>query len=177
MQVADRLFGAHTAHLAGLFWALSIPLLWLPTIFWDTSLSTLFVIRMLALALRAVERPDQRPLAAHRGLWRTGHAGESVVAAGNVRHLRVGRPPEPLRSSFGYELWQGNRPGADGAFDDSLYPLHNKLEYAEYLSKGEVAYMREKSRLARPTSAPTQANLCGSQPCAWRASGSELEER
>jgi hypothetical protein len=54
----------------------------------------------------------------------------------------------PLRSSFGYELWQGNRPNADGIFDDSLYPVKCKPEYADYASQGELVYMHRKSALA-----------------------------
>ena len=54
----------------------------------------------------------------------------------------------PLRSNFGYELWQGNRPGADGFFSASLHPNTNPEEFARLQSLGELAYMREKSTLA-----------------------------
>ncbi len=62
MRVAGQLFGAATAKLAGAFWAVSPPLLWLPAVLWDTSLSALLLIGMIALALRCVERPGN-------GLW------------------------------------------------------------------------------------------------------------
>ena len=44
MQIAQSCFGARTANLAGMFWALSLPLLWMPTIFWETCLSTLLLV-------------------------------------------------------------------------------------------------------------------------------------
>ena len=39
MHIARKLFDGRTAAVAGLLWALSPPLIWLPTIFWETSLS------------------------------------------------------------------------------------------------------------------------------------------
>lgn len=54
----------------------------------------------------------------------------------------------PFRTNMGYELWQGNRPGSDGTFDLSLHPNASKQEYARYAELGEVAYMREKTKLA-----------------------------
>jgi 4-amino-4-deoxy-L-arabinose transferase-like glycosyltransferase len=57
MQVAQRCFGARAANLAGAFWALSPPLLWIPTIFWETSLSTLLLVSLIAWVLRYEGRP------------------------------------------------------------------------------------------------------------------------
>ncbi len=183
MHVAGRLFGAQTANLAGAFWAVSLPLLWVPTIFWETSLSTLLLISTIAFALCYIERPrkDFWPLmGVYCGLamlvnpslivamfailgWAAYQTRSrfryeplmgllvmlAVFAPWPIRNAHVLHAFIPLRSTFGYELWQGNRPGADGFYDDSLYPLHNKLEYADYASKGELAYMREKSTLAK----------------------------
>ena len=64
MHVAGQIFGAATAKLAGAFWAVSPPLLWLPAVLWETSLSTLLLIGMVALALRAWIRPG-KALASH----------------------------------------------------------------------------------------------------------------
>src|ERR1700686_374443 len=36
MFVARWCFGVRAANLAGIFWALSLPILWMPTIFWET---------------------------------------------------------------------------------------------------------------------------------------------
>ena len=57
MQVAQRYFSVRAANLAGAFWSLSLPLLWMPTIFWETSLSTLLLMSMVALALRYERSP------------------------------------------------------------------------------------------------------------------------
>jgi 4-amino-4-deoxy-L-arabinose transferase-like glycosyltransferase len=51
MFVARWCFGVRAANLAGIFWALSLPILWMPTIFWETCLSTLILVGMIALAL------------------------------------------------------------------------------------------------------------------------------
>ena len=56
--VAQRCFDSRTAELAGVFWAVSLPLLWMPTIFWETCLSTLLLVGMIALALRCEQRPS-----------------------------------------------------------------------------------------------------------------------
>jgi hypothetical protein len=52
MQIAGQHFGNRAANMAGAFWAMSLPLLWMPTIFWETCLSTLLLLGMIALALR-----------------------------------------------------------------------------------------------------------------------------
>ena len=52
MHLAQNLFGGRAAWLAGLFWSCSLPLLWIPTISWDTSLSILLLLGLLALVLK-----------------------------------------------------------------------------------------------------------------------------
>jgi 4-amino-4-deoxy-L-arabinose transferase-like glycosyltransferase len=182
MHMANRLFGAQTANLAGVFWAVSPPLLWLPILFWETCLSTLLMTGAMALALLIVKRPGRKLwllAGAYCGLallvnpalilamiamlaWaavQTRSASRydslaglilmlAIFAPWPIRNVRIMHAPIPLRSSFGYELWQGNREGGDGKFDDSLYPLHSQSQYAEYASRGELAYMRSKSALA-----------------------------
>src|SRR3984957_16875330 len=59
MRVAQRCFGNRTANLAGTFWAVSLPLIWMPTIFWETCLSTLLMVGMISLALRCEQRPSE----------------------------------------------------------------------------------------------------------------------
>ena len=51
----------------------------------------------------------------------------------------------PLRSTVGFEMWMGNRPGATGFLNESIFPMFNKQELASYLAQGEVAYTRGKS--------------------------------
>jgi 4-amino-4-deoxy-L-arabinose transferase-like glycosyltransferase len=58
MVVARQCFGVRAANLAGTFWALSLPILWMPTIFWETCLSTLILVGMIALALRSERSPS-----------------------------------------------------------------------------------------------------------------------
>jgi hypothetical protein len=43
----------------------------------------------------------------------------------------------------------GNRAGATGFLDETVFPLFNRHEYDQYAAQGEVAYMRDKSVLAR----------------------------
>ena len=57
MHIARRTMGVRTANVAGLIWALSVPLVWMPVIFWDTSASTLLLTGMAAIALRLSRRP------------------------------------------------------------------------------------------------------------------------
>lgn len=55
----------------------------------------------------------------------------------------------PMRSNFGYELWQGNRTGSDGQFSAELHPHTNAKEFARYAALGELGYMHEKSEAAK----------------------------
>ena len=73
----------------------------------------------------------------------------AVFAPWPIRNARVLHAFIPLRSNFGYEVWQGNHPGATGLFDRTIEPLRNKQEYSDYAAKGEVVYMRDKGTLAR----------------------------
>lgn len=52
MDVARGLFNEAAATMAGLIWACSPPLIWMPTIFWETSLSCCLLLGVLALAMR-----------------------------------------------------------------------------------------------------------------------------
>jgi hypothetical protein len=179
MRVAGQLFGAATAKLAGAFWAVSPPLLWLPAVLWDTSLSALLLIGLVALALRCVESPGDGLWAAMGGYcglamlvnpsltlalfallgwtaWQT-HSRPwicllvliAVFSPWPMRNAAVLHAFIPLRSNFGYEVWQGNHTGASGMFDAKLEPLQNKQEYSDYVREGEVVYMRNKSTLAK----------------------------
>jgi hypothetical protein len=183
MDLSRRLFGAPAANLAGAFWAVSPPLIWLPAVLWETSLSILLLIGMVALALRCVDKPgagffavmgaycglamlvnpslmlslfaivgwtiyQTRPVGGHE-LWMCLLVFLAVFAPWPIRNARVLHAFIPLRSNFGYEVWQGNHPGATGVFDTTIEPLGNKQEYSDYAAKGEVAYMRDKGTLAR----------------------------
>ena len=182
MQVARQCFGIRTANLAGTFWAVSLPLIWMPTIFWETCLSTLLLVGMVALALHCERRPGGllwALMGAYCGLaalvnpsllpallalmgwaaWQTRKTFwylpvallvlSAVFAPWPIRNARVLHAFIPLRSTVGFELWVGNRAGASGFLDESQFPLFNRWEYDQYAAKGEVAYMRDKSTLAK----------------------------
>jgi hypothetical protein len=72
-----------------------------------------------------------------------------VFAPWPIRNARVLHAFIPLRSTVGFELWVGNRAGASGFLDESQFPIFNRWEYDQYVAKGEVAYMRDKSTLAK----------------------------
>jgi 4-amino-4-deoxy-L-arabinose transferase-like glycosyltransferase len=208
MRVAGQIFGAATAKLAGAFWAVSPPLLWLPAVLWDTGLSALLLIGMVALALRCVARPGKGLWAAMGGYcglamlvnpsltlalfallgwtaWQT-HSRPwicllvlvAVFSPWPMRNAGVLHAFIPLRSNFGYEVWQGNHTGASGMFDAKLEPLQNKQEYSDYVREGEVVYMRNKSTLAKAyVRAHPGAFLRLSATRVvrfWRGAGSEL---
>jgi 4-amino-4-deoxy-L-arabinose transferase-like glycosyltransferase len=73
MICANRLFGRLTANLAGLAWAVSLPLLWVPAIFWETSFSIFAATALLALAASCRDHPG----------WRTW-VGFAVLAAAAI---------------------------------------------------------------------------------------------
>jgi 4-amino-4-deoxy-L-arabinose transferase-like glycosyltransferase len=188
MKIAQWCFGIRTANLAGMFWAVSLPLLWMPTIFWETCLSTLLLVGMIALALHCGQRPGRLLWALMGGYcglaalvnpalllallavmgwtawgstaWQTRKRLRYspllgvlvlvvVFAPWPIRNARVFGAFIPLRSTVGFELWMGNRAGATGFLDESLFPLFNRREFDLYVSKGEVAYMRDKSAQAK----------------------------
>jgi 4-amino-4-deoxy-L-arabinose transferase-like glycosyltransferase len=164
------------------FWAISLPLLWMPEIFWETCLSTLLLVGMIALALRCEQKPSMSLWAlmgAYCGLaalvnpallmallaslgwaaWQTRKTLRNspllsllvllvVFAPWPIRNARALGAFIPLRSTVGLELWMGNRAGATGFLDESVFPLFNRGEYDEYVRRGEAAYMRDKSELA-----------------------------
>jgi hypothetical protein len=179
MYVARRLFGTPTACVAGVFWGVSPPLLWLPAVPWETSLSALLLIGMIAMALSQVGPGLWAMMGAYCGLamlvnpsltlalfailgwaayknrnesyigfWTSVVVLLAVFAGWPMRNARVLHAFIPLRSNFGYEVWQGNHAGASGVFNPALEPLQNKQEYSDYAREGEVLYMRNKSALA-----------------------------
>jgi hypothetical protein len=57
MLLAERLLGRSSANVAGLICAVSPPMMWLPVLFWETSLSLLLLLGLLLAALHCVNRP------------------------------------------------------------------------------------------------------------------------
>ena len=188
MLLARKLFSNATANLAGTIWAISPPLLFLPTIYWDTSFSIFLLTLLFTLCVYCATSPTWRAwlsiaLCALVTLYTNPSLATAIAgcflwtlcvvrhsfprrglacpaeAAGAYRHLLFPmaglRNYErlhafiPLRTNLGYELWQGNRPGSDGFFSAALHPNINRQEFQHYAALGELAYMREKSDLAK----------------------------
>ncbi len=59
MTLARRQFGTRVALVAGWFWALSLPLWWLPTIFWDTVISLCLLTGLMGVALWVLRAKNQ----------------------------------------------------------------------------------------------------------------------
>ena len=56
MGIARKLFDQRVAVVAGWVWACSLPLIWMPTIFWDTSIAICLLVGLLALVLDLQEK-------------------------------------------------------------------------------------------------------------------------
>jgi 4-amino-4-deoxy-L-arabinose transferase-like glycosyltransferase len=187
MLLARKLFSNAAANLAGIVWAVSPPLLFLPTIYWDTSFSIFLLTLLVTLCVYCVESHSWRAwlsiaVCSLTALYTnpslaTAIAGcflwAAIIARRSFPRRSLAVPIStavliavcfslwplrnyerlhvfiPLRSNLGYELWQGNRPGSDGFFSPALHPNANQQEYQRYAALGEVAYMREKSELAK----------------------------
>jgi hypothetical protein len=179
MHIADEILDSRSAAVAGAFWAVSLPLLWIPDIFWETSISACSVVGMIALALRCRRAPTRTAwillgscgslvalvnpallpsLAAIMGwtAYQTRRAGWTGPVLGLLALVLLFAPWPirnaydfhafiPLRSTVGLEMYMGNRPGATGRLDESLFPMINRAEFASYVSKGEVAYTNGQS--------------------------------
>ena len=182
MRIARVALDDRTALLAGAIWAITPPLLWIPAIFWETSLSACALPAMVLLALRCSRSPSVArwaALGACGGIaslvnpallpsllailgwaaWQTRRVARAAPLAGLFALLLLFAPWPvrnavrfhafiPLRSTAGFELWMGNRPGATGYLDESLFPMYNRAELASYIAKGEVAYTRGKTDAA-----------------------------
>jgi hypothetical protein len=182
MHVCREALDARTAILAGAFWAIAPPVLYMPTIFWETSISACALPGMIALLLHTRKNPTRAKwlllgtyiaviglinpallpsLLAMLGwlAWQTRSISKTapilslvaltiVFAAWPIRNAVRFHAFIPLRSTVGFELWMGNRPGATGFLDVDLFPAYDKHELANYVSMGEVAYTHDKSQQA-----------------------------
>jgi hypothetical protein len=185
MHVARRLFNQATATLAGLAWACSLPLVWMPTILWETSLSCCLLVGLFAIVLSCRARAEMGPvhwimIGGYCGicalvnpalllslagvvLWLAyATRGKQaywpllslltfvmVFAIWPIRNARVFHAFVPLRTTVGLELWMGNRDGATGYLDESVFPMFNRKELSDYVTRGEVGYSTHKSDLAK----------------------------
>ena len=182
-RTARALGGRGAAWVAGLIWATALPLLWVPTIFWDTSFAIAIVMGMLASVLRlageirhyhwpllgvctglaALVNPALLPVLACMLLWLAWQQRRksalmplvgavcfaAVFAIWPIRNARVFHAFIPARTTVGYEMWMGNRPGATGFLEENLFPSFNSRELDDYRQRGEVDYTQNKAELAR----------------------------
>jgi hypothetical protein len=176
MGVARRHFGTHTSNLAGFLFAICEPMLFAPLYIWDTCLSALILTAAIAVA-PSLDRSNQRFVLVGIGTaiailinpalslvlfailfwsaWRVrffpwlGIAAFLVVfSPWPIRNAFVMHSFIPLRTSFGYELWMGNHPGADGNLPKDLGPRDNLSERRLFLEDGEIRYVQLKRSLA-----------------------------
>lgn len=93
-------------------------------------------------------------------LWRAGKSWFTPALVGSlavfamltpwtVRNWMVFHKFIPMRDSMGLEMWMGNNGSNLRWTSDDLHPLHDKLELADYNRMGELAYMQEKSEMAK----------------------------
>jgi hypothetical protein len=182
MYVARTMLDSRSTTLAGAFWAVSPPLLFVPAIFWESSFSECAVIGVIALALRYSRDSTTRhwlilgvlcgiivltnpallfTLLAIMGwlAFQTRSVSRTAPLLGVLALAVVFAPWPirnairfhafiPLRSTVGFEMWMGNRPGATGRLDESIFPMFNQHELASYVAMGEVPYVQSKSQLA-----------------------------
>ena len=183
MHVARTLFDPLVSLIAGLVWACSLPLIWMPTIFWDTSISICLMVGLLAVVLRlrgrtttwswvllgsyaaliALVNPAMILLSVSMIGWLASQELPDrpwggllaaltfcvVFSPWPIRNARVLHAFVPLRSTLSYELWMGNRSGATGYLDQSLFPSFNPDELNDYKARGELGYTAHKADLAK----------------------------
>jgi 4-amino-4-deoxy-L-arabinose transferase-like glycosyltransferase len=183
MWIAGKLFDQRVAMVAGLVWACSLPLIWIPTIFWDTSLAICLMVGLLALVLHfrgrttwltwillgayaavtALINPAMILLLAAMLGWLAWQQRKTqsygivvavltfcvVFSPWPIRNAKVFHAFIPLRTTVGFELWMGNRDGATGYLDESLFPAFNPAELNDYKARGELGYTAHKSGLAK----------------------------
>lgn len=178
MWVARRYFGRRTANLAGFIYAVSEPMLVLPLYIWDTTLSALLLMAAIAwascprwkerwysvasgagCAIATLVNPTLLPslcLVFGWSAWRSrvlpwlaALTFLIIFSPWPIRNLRVMHSFIPFRSTFSYELWEGNHPGGNGDVVPNFWPLTNPQERALYLANGEVGYMRIKGSLVK----------------------------
>ena len=176
MRVARRHFGTRTANIAGFLFAISPPALFAPIYIWDTCLSALiltiaigvtpsagwssfrFVLMGVGAAVAILINPALSLVLSAIFSWSLYKAKVFPWAAiiaflvafspWPIRNALVMHSFIPLRTSFGYELWMGNHPGADGNLPMGLGPRDNSSERRLFLENGEVKYVQLKKSLA-----------------------------
>jgi Flp pilus assembly protein TadG len=100
MRIADRLAGRRAANIAGLLWAASPPLFFMPTILWDTTFTACALTAMIWLALRLRDQPSRRRLlltSAFFGFAALLNTALLLTALGMMLWMAVQLPAQRLR--------------------------------------------------------------------------------
>jgi 4-amino-4-deoxy-L-arabinose transferase-like glycosyltransferase len=128
MHVARELFDQQTAIVAGAFWAVSLPLLWIPTIFWETSISACTFVAMVALAIRCRREPTMT-------LWILLGASSGIAALINPALL------PSLLAMMGWVAWETWRVARTAAVIGLLtltlvyapWPIRNAVRFHAFI--------------------------------------------
>lgn len=175
IRVAQRHFDNWTAIIAGCFCGFSLSLAIEPFWVWESCLSSLLLVALFAflsrlrtktqwaaagagIAIATLINPALFPALFFIAIWQ-GWRSRVIPWLGILTFLLVYAPwparnlvtmhaAIPFRSNFGYELWMGNHPGADGRFHHDLDPEENPQERARFVALGELGYMRMKTNAA-----------------------------
>jgi hypothetical protein len=170
-------FGIHAANIAGILYALYPSMVVVPVKIGDATVSTLFVAAIfaaastlyvarwkfvpagIACAVAGLVNPALIPVLwalcgwaawkVKRIPWLGMLAFIVVFSPWPIRNAMSMHAFIPLRSDFGYELNIGNHAGSDGDFVQSMNPMMDSAEREDFIAKGEVRYLAEKSALAR----------------------------
>jgi hypothetical protein len=176
MAVTRRHFCNRTANIAGLLFAISPSLLFAPLYMWDTCISALIltaaiglvpsadwsnyrlVLLGLGVAIAILINPALSVALFATLAWSAYRARVfpwvAIVAflvlfsPWPIRNAFVLHSFVPLRTSFGYELWMGNHPGADGNLPAAMGPRDDLNERRLFLQDGEVRYTQLRKSLA-----------------------------
>jgi hypothetical protein len=177
MYIGRTVFGDRAANMAGLFCAIAPPMLSVPLLTWDACLSAFLLLAVFAaaasMALTRMRFVPAGAFCARAGLlnptlipalwaicgWAAWKARKFpwlgiltfflVFSLWLVRNAMVMHAFIPMRTNFGYELWQGNHPAASGDFNESMNPMMNASERKAFVQQGELRYFRDKGALAK----------------------------
>jgi 4-amino-4-deoxy-L-arabinose transferase-like glycosyltransferase len=128
MHIARELFDQRTAIVAGAFWAVSLPLIWIPTIFWETSISACAFVAMVAMAIRCRREPT-------RAMWIALGASSGIAALINPALL------PSLVAIMGWVAWETRRLARATAFIGLLtlalvyapWPIRNAVRFHAFI--------------------------------------------
>jgi 4-amino-4-deoxy-L-arabinose transferase-like glycosyltransferase len=127
-RAGRSLFSERAALAAALVWALSLPLLWIPTIFWETSFSIFLLTLFLWLLARNQEPATQEPATprlALRPLWLGACCGLLALFNPAMLPSLVGMAAVRFRSFFRGSLLSAGAFLLTAALVYSPWPIRN----------------------------------------------------